>query len=91
MESETWELIEILNEFHKELQLKEQCLVNSKDVRPSNSFQRGESLHSTSALFSESAKNKQFSRDVCGARFAIKIIRALNVIWSQVLSLESKF
>ena len=65
MESETWDLKEILSEFHKELQLREQCLVNPKDVRPSNSFQRGESLHSTSALYSESAKNKQFSRVWC--------------------------
>ena len=65
LESETWDLKEILSEFHKELQLREQCLVNPKDVRPSNSFQRGESLHSTSALYSESAKNKQFSRVWC--------------------------
>ena len=27
----------------------------------------------------------------CGARFAIKIITALNVMWSQLQSLESKF
>ena len=65
LESETWDLKEILSEFHKELQLREQCLVNPKDVRPSNSFQRGESLQSTSALYSESAKNKQFSRVRC--------------------------
>ncbi|XP_068692506.1 uncharacterized protein [Montipora foliosa] len=65
LESETWDLKEILSEFHKELQLREQCLVNPKDVRPSNSFQRGESLQSTSALYSESAKNKQFSRVWC--------------------------
>ena len=50
LESETWDLKKILSEFHKELQLREQCLVNPKDVRPSNSFQRGESLQSTSAL-----------------------------------------
>ena len=62
LESETWDLKEILSEFHKELQLREQCLVNPKDVRPSNSFQRGESLQCISALYSESAKNKQFSR-----------------------------
>ncbi|XP_068761945.1 uncharacterized protein [Montipora capricornis] len=65
LESETWDLKEILSEFHKELQLREQCLVNPKYVRPSNSFQRGESLQSTSALHSESAKNKQFSRVWC--------------------------
>ena len=39
--------------------------MNPKDVRPSNSFQRVESLHSTSALFSKSAKNKQFDRVWC--------------------------
>ena len=65
LESETWDLKKILSEFHKELQLREQCLVNPKDVRPSNSFQRGESLHSTSALYSKSAKNKQFYRVWC--------------------------
>ncbi|XP_068756263.1 uncharacterized protein [Montipora capricornis] len=30
LESETWDLKEILNEFHKELQLREQCLVNPR-------------------------------------------------------------
>ena len=65
LKSETWDLKEILSEFHKELQLREQRLVNPKDVRPSNSFQTGESLQSTSALYSESAENKQFSRVWC--------------------------
>ena len=31
LESETWNLKDILVEFHKELQLREQCLVNNKD------------------------------------------------------------
>ena len=65
LESQTWDLKEILSEFHKEFQLREQCLVNPKDVRPSNSFQRGEVLHSSLALYSESANNKQFSRVWC--------------------------
>ncbi|XP_068742363.1 uncharacterized protein [Montipora capricornis] len=65
LESETWDLKEILSEFLKELQLREECLVNPKGVRPSDSFQRGESLQSTSALYSESARNKQFSRVWC--------------------------
>ena len=39
--------------------------MNPKDVRPSNSFQRVESLHSTSALYSKSAKNKQFDLVWC--------------------------
>ena len=65
LESQTWDLKEILSEFHKEFRLREQCLVNPKDIRPSNSFQRGEVLHSTSALYSESANNKQFSRVWC--------------------------
>ena len=65
LESETWELKDILREFHKELQLREQCLVNSKDLRPSSSCQRGESPFSTSALYSDSARNKQLSRVWC--------------------------
>ncbi|KAK2548025.1 hypothetical protein P5673_031844 [Acropora cervicornis] len=47
LESETWDLKKILSEFHKELQLREQCLVNPKDVRPSNSFQRDSLLIKT--------------------------------------------
>ena len=50
--SKTWNLKVILSEFHKELQLREQCLLSTKELRPSSSSQRGESLHSTSALFS---------------------------------------
>ena len=65
LESETRDSKETVSEFHKELQLREQCLVNPRDARPSNSFQRGELLHSTSALYSESAKNKPFSRVWC--------------------------
>lgn len=33
LESEMWELKDISREFHKELQLTEQCLVNSKDLK----------------------------------------------------------
>jgi len=57
--SDTWNLKDILSEFHKELQLREQCLLNTKELRPSSSRQRGESLHSTSALFSNSSKDKK--------------------------------
>ena len=49
LESETWNMKDILGEFHKELQLREQCLVNNKESRPSN--QRGELTLSTSALY----------------------------------------
>jgi len=57
--SDTWNLKIILSEFHKELQLREQCLPNTKELRPSSLSQRGESLHSTSALFSNSSKDKK--------------------------------
>ena len=60
--SETWNLKEILSGFHKELQLREQCLLNTKELRPLSSSQRGESLHSTSALFSNSSKGKKVAR-----------------------------
>ena len=63
--SETWNLKDILREFHKELQLREQCLLNTKELRPSSSSQRGESLHSTSALFSNSSKGKKVARVWC--------------------------
>ena len=63
--SETWNLKDILSEFHKELQLREQCLLNTKELRPSSSSQRGESLHSTSALFSNSSKDKKVARVWC--------------------------
>ena len=33
LESETWNLKHILGEFKKELQLREQCLVNNKEFR----------------------------------------------------------
>ena len=49
---------DILSEFHKELQLREQCVLNTKEVRTSGSNQRGESLSSTAALFSDSSKEK---------------------------------
>ena len=78
-----------LSEFHKELQLREQCLVNIKDVRPSNWFQRGGSLHSTSALYSESAKNKQFSRVWCSFCNENHQTSKCDVV--KVQSLESKF
>ena len=39
--SETWNLKDILREFHKELQLREQCLLNIKEFRSSSSSQRG--------------------------------------------------
>ena len=63
--SETWNLKDILREFHKELQLREQCLLNTKELRPSSSSQRGESMHSTSALFSNSSKDKKVARVWC--------------------------
>ena len=61
--SETWNLKDILVEFHKELQLREQCLVNNKEFRSSN--QRGELPLSTSALYTDSSKDKQSSRVWC--------------------------
>lgn len=63
--SETWDLKDILSEFHKELQLREQCLLNAKEVRPSTSNQRGESFHSTSALYSDSSEDKKVARVWC--------------------------
>ena len=61
LESETWNLKDILSEFHKELQLREQCLVSNKESRPSN--QRGELPPSTSAsLFTD---NRQSPRVWC--------------------------
>ena len=60
LESETWNLKDILVEFHKELQLREQCLVKNKEFRSSN--QRGELPLSTSALYTDSSKDKQSSR-----------------------------
>ena len=63
LESETWNLKDILGEFHKELQLREQCLVNNKEPRPSN--QRGEVPLSTSALYTDSSESKQSPRVWC--------------------------
>ena len=63
LESETWNLKDILVEFHKELQLREQCLVNNKEFKSSN--QRGEFPLSTSALYTDSSKDKQSSRVWC--------------------------
>ncbi len=63
LESETWNLKDILGEFHKELQLREQCLVNNKESSPSH--QRGESTISTSALYTDSSENKQSPRVWC--------------------------
>ena len=63
LESETWNLKDIVIEFHKELQLREQCLVNNKEFRSSN--QRGELPLSTSALYTDSSKDKPFSRVWC--------------------------
>ena len=54
---------DILVEFHKELQLREQCLVNNKEFRSSN--QGGELPLSTSALYTDSSKDKQSSRVWC--------------------------
>jgi len=68
--SETWNLKDILREFHMELQLREQCLLNTKELRPSSSSQRGESLHSTLVLFSNSSKDKKVARVWCS--FCIK-------------------
>ena len=63
--SETWDLKHILSEFHKELQLREQCLLNAKEVRPSTSNQRGESFHSTSTLYCDSSEDKKVARLWC--------------------------
>ena len=63
LESETWNLKDILVKFHKELQLREQCLVNNKEFRSSN--QRGELPLSTSTLYTDSSKDKQSSRVWC--------------------------
>ena len=63
LKSETWNLKDILVEFHKELQLREQCLVNNKEFKSSN--QRGEFPLSTSALYTDSSKDKQSSRVWC--------------------------
>ena len=63
LESETWNLKEILVEFHKELQLTEQCLVNNKEFRSSN--QRVELPLSTSTLYTDSSKDKQSSPVWC--------------------------
>lgn len=40
--SDVWVLEDIPSEFHKELQLREQCIVNTKKVRTSGTNQRGE-------------------------------------------------
>ena len=60
--AETWDLKDILKEFHKELQLREQCLLNTKEL---SSSQRGESLHSTAALYSDSNKDERVARVWC--------------------------
>ena len=54
---------DILVEFHKELQLRKQCLVNNKGLRTSN--QTGELPLSSSALCTDSSKDKQSSRVWC--------------------------
>ena len=59
------EFLGYLSEFHKELQLREQYLLNTKVLRPLSSSQRGESLHSTPALFSNSSKDKKVARVWC--------------------------
>lgn len=67
--SDTWELKDILSEFHKELQLREQCLLNTKESKdlklPGSGRQRGESSYSTAALYSDNSKNPQGSRVWC--------------------------
>ena len=63
LESETWNLKDILVEFHKKQHLREQCLVNNKEFRSSN--QRGELPLSTSALYTDSSKDKQSPRVWC--------------------------
>ena len=63
LELETWNLKDILVEFHKELQLTEQCLVNNKEFRSSD--QRGELPLSTSTLYTDSSKDKQSSHIWC--------------------------
>ena len=89
LKSETWDLKEILSEFHKELQLREKCLVNPKGVRRQIRFREVSRFNLLLLCTLKALRTNSFL--VCGARFAIKIIRALNVMWSQVLSLESKF
>ena len=37
--SDPWELKDILSEFHKELLLRKQCLINTKELKLSNSTQ----------------------------------------------------
>jgi len=64
--SETWNLKDILSAFLRELQLREQCLLNTKELKPSSSSQRGESLHSTSAVFSNSSKLRIRKLLLCG-------------------------
>ena len=66
--SDTWNLKDTLSEFHKEMQLRERCLLNATESRPSSSNQRGESLHSTSALYSASTKDKKVSHTWCSYR-----------------------
>ena len=62
-ESETWNLKDILGAFHKELQLREQRLINNKESRPSH--QRSESPFSSSVLYTDSSENKQSPRVWC--------------------------
>ena len=64
--SDPWELKDILSEFHKQLLLREQCLINIKESKPSNCTQNDESVSSTSALLNDSdRKNNQVSRVWC--------------------------
>lgn len=63
LESETWNLKDILDAFHKELQLREQRLINNKESRPSH--QRSESPFSSSVLYTDSSENNQSPRVWC--------------------------
>lgn len=83
LESETWNLKDILGAFHKELQLREQRLINNKESRPS----RRHFLHQFCTL----TVLRISSLLVFGAHSVMKTIRALNVMLSQVLNLEKKF
>ena len=65
LETETWNLEDILKEFRKELQLREQCLINTKEAAPSNSRQRGELPFSASSLYSDCSKDKNGPRVWC--------------------------
>ena len=84
LESQTWDLKEILSEFHKEFRLREQCLETLRTSDRQTRFREVRCFILLRLCTLKALTTNSFL--VCGARFPIKIIRTLNVMWSNAES-----